>query len=185
MAKPGRDAGAANPEGMPSDPDASEVAMPETVKFDLLGDRRLVFDDEGVTHITKEMYAVPLPGYLAIATVVTDRPIRYRDIRRVEPIRRRQWWALALGAIFAPLGLFWMANEVGNWGPFGFGVVCLLLLGLFPLWLFFRGRTYLAIASEREVIVLPMDRKKKQVRRALVLLKRSVPPEARWDVGEI
>jgi hypothetical protein len=79
-----------------------------------------------------------------------------------------------------------MATFFGDWGPFGVGVFCFLLLGLIPFWIFIRGRTFLVIASERQVICFPMDREKKQVRRALVLLKGLLPPEGvRWDVTEV
>jgi hypothetical protein len=79
--------------------------MAETVKFDLLGDRRLVFGDDGVTHLTKEMYLIPLPGWMIATTVVTNRPIRYQDIHWVGPIRRKQWWALVMAVLFMPLGM--------------------------------------------------------------------------------
>jgi hypothetical protein len=160
--------------------------MPETVKFDILGDRRLIFDHCGVTYITKEMYAVPLPGWLFMTTIVTNRPIRYQDIRWVGPIRRKQWWALGLGVIFLPLGLFWMAAHFGNWSAFAVAVFTFVVLGMWPFWLFLQGRTFLAIASDKLVICFPMDRKKKQVRRALVLLKGLLASQdVRWDIEEI
>lgn len=160
--------------------------MAETVKFDLLGDRRLVFDTDAVTHITKEMYPIPLPGVLRAARVVTNQPIRYADVLWVGPFRRKQWWALIVGALFTLLGAFWMATSFGDWGPFAFGAVCFLLLGALPLWLFNRGRSFLAIASEQQVICIPMDRKKKQVRRALALLRDQLPTQGvRWEIGDV
>lgn len=145
--------------------------MTETVKFDLMGFRRLVFDDEAVTYITTEMYPIPLPGHLAASSVVTNVPIRYRDIGWVGLIRRRQWWAFAFGVLFAPLGIFWMAQSLGNWGEFIGCTLFLLLFGVFPFWLFISGRSFVAISSHQQTICFPSDRKKKQVRRALELLR--------------
>jgi hypothetical protein len=103
----------------------------------------------------------------------------------VGPIRRKQWWALLVGILGTVFGLWSMYKSVGDWGPFAVGAVCFVLLGLFPLWLCIRGRSFLAIASEEQAICFPMDRKKKQVRRALALLKGLLPSgQVRWDIDE-
>ena len=145
--------------------------MTEIVKFDLMGYRRLVFDDVGVSHHSRELYPVPLPGALHVARVVTNRTIPYGEIHWIGSIRKRQWWGLAVGVPGMSLGLFWMAAYFGDWGPFAVSVGFCLLLGVVPLWVFLSGRRFLAIASASEVICLPMDRKRRQIRCAIDLLR--------------
>src|SRR5687767_4219421 len=87
--------------------------MHEEIRFDLLGQRRLVFDDQGVTHITDEIYfVVPMPLVAFSYAVVTNVPILYRDIRWIGIVRKRQMWALALAVVFIPLALFFMVGFV-------------------------------------------------------------------------
>jgi hypothetical protein len=57
------------------------IMREETVKFDLLGQRRLVFGEDTVTHITNELYLVPLHGWTIGARIVNNRPLHYQDIR--------------------------------------------------------------------------------------------------------
>ena len=58
------------------------------------------------------------------------------------------------------------------------------LFGIIPLWIFMQGRKFLAIASDKEVICFPMDRKKKQVRKAIELLKKYCPGNhVHWEVA--
>ena len=154
-----------------------KTAAQEVVRLDLLGDRRLVFGPDGVTHFTREIDPLPLPWI-----VTTNRPLAYRDIRWVGTVRKKPWWALVAAVLFLPLGLFWMAISFGDWGAFGFGAFVFLMLGVLPLGLFLRGRLFLAIASDFEVIGVPMDREKRQVRRALALLRQYCPGDVRWDV---
>lgn len=157
--------------------------MADTVKFDWFGDRRLIFDEQSVTYITKERYPIPIPGLLGDAAITTNRPIAYRDIRRISRIRRRQAWALVMGLLFAPLGLLEMVVNLRDPGGFWVSAFVFLALGLFPLWLFKRGRSYLAIASEKQAICIPMDRKKKQLLRALTLLGNApLPADVRWEI---
>ena len=62
-------------------------------------------------------------------------------------------------------------------------MIILVLIGLIPLWVFIQGRQFLAIGSEKDVICFPMDRKKKQVRKAIELVKKYCPGgQVRWDV---
>ena len=158
--------------------------MAEVVKFDIMGYRRLEFDDDGVTHYSKELYPVPLPGFVAIPQVVTNRAIPFADVRWVGKIRKRQWWALGVGIVGTLLGLFWMAANWGDWGPFGVSVGFLLLIGLFPLSMFARGRVFLAVASNDEMISLPMDRKRRQVRMAIDLLRKYCDhDEVNWNLN--
>jgi hypothetical protein len=159
--------------------------MQETVKFDLLGERRIVFTDEALTHITNETYLIPLPGDFIARTIVKDRPIRYDDIHRVGLVRRKQWWALVLGALFTSLGPTWIAGAWGDQGALIVTFAVLLLLGLFPLWLFVRGRPFLVIASGEHAICLPMDRQKRQVRRVIALLGESLKSrDVAWEMED-
>jgi len=148
--------------------------MADVIKFDLMGHRRLEFDDVSLTHISNELYPVPLPGSLGVGQVVTNRAIAFADVRWVGPIRKRQWWALIIGILGVALGLFWMVTTFnkGEWGPFGFGAGFTLLLGVLPLGIFVRGRTFLAVVSASEMICLPMDRKRRQIRKAVDILRK-------------
>jgi hypothetical protein len=155
----------------------------ETVKFDLLGQRKLQFTDEAVWYYTEDMMVVPLPTLIVSAMQVRNRPIAYEAITWVGPIRKRSWGALVLGVLGAALGLYMMATNLKNSGALGVAAGIFLAMGVVPLWMFYQGRKFLAIASEREVICFPMDRKKKQVQRSIALLKQSCPgPHVRWDV---
>jgi len=174
-------------------------SMHEQINFDLLGQRCLVFGDVAVTHFTDEIYFVlpiPLPlvdfglGY----HVVTNRPIPYATIRSISVVRKRQWWALVMGLIFAPLWFSCLAGslfagdwrEGSTWGIAAFAMLWLVIMGLFPLWLFYRGRSFLAVASDSDVICLPMDRNKAQIRRAFELLKERVTsPQVRWEIQRV
>jgi hypothetical protein len=157
--------------------------MKETVKFDLLGNRRLEFDDETVAHITTEYYPVPLPGHLGVCHVATNKQLRYEDIHWIGRVRRRQWWALGVGLLFTALGTFWMITAIGDWGPFFISAGVIVVLGFLPLWLFMWGRPFLVIAAEGELISIPMDRKRRQVKRAIGLLQQSCPPErVLWEL---
>ncbi len=156
--------------------------MREELRFDLMGQIRLVFDDEAVTWHTKEIWPIPLPYATVRLTFVRDQPIRYRDIRWVGSIRRRQKWTLPVAILGLLLGGLWTVGSWGDWGPFGFGAAVLVLLGLWPLGLFIRGRRFLAIASDTEAICFPSDRKKRKVRRAIELLKERCPEAVRWHL---
>jgi hypothetical protein len=79
----------------------------ETVKFDILGDRQLQFTDEAVWYLTQEMMVVPLPAVIATGILVRNKPILYRDVKWVGPIRKKQWGMLALGIPGGAAGL-WM-----------------------------------------------------------------------------
>ena len=147
--------------------------MAEVVKFDVMGYRRLEFDDGGVTHFSKELYPVPLPGLLGVCRVVTNRAIPFADVRWVGKIRKRQWWALGVGIVGTLLGLFWMvtipwatgvrsAHRPGFcYSSVSFRCGCLLADG-----------SFLAIVSTDEMISLPMDRKRRQVSMAIDLLRK-------------
>ena len=157
----------------------------ETVKFDILGDRKLQFTDDAVWYFTEEMMVVPLPAVIATGILVRNKPIVYRDIKWVGPIVKRQWGMLALGILGFAGGLFWtvVTLQKGREGV----IFCLFILaffGIIPLWIFIQGRRFLAIASDNEVISFPMDRKKKQVRKAIELLRKFCPGgHVHWEVG--
>jgi hypothetical protein len=159
----------------------------ETVKFDILGDRQLQFTDEAVWYFTADMIPVPLPALIATGILVRNKPILYRDVKWVGSIRKKQWGMLALGIPGSALGLFWTAltSSQREIGALVFAAVFLVLVGLIPLWIFIQGRQFLAIASEKEVICFPMDRKKKQVRKAIELVKKYCPGgHVRWETAE-
>ena len=169
--------------------------MLEQINFDLMGQRRLIFDDQSVTYFTDEMYfIVPILVVGVSYSVVTNRPIPYAEIQSIGVVHKKQWWTLVMGLIFTPMGLWCMGvgafasdpNNQFSWGMMAFFAIWLILMGLFPLWLFYRGRRFLAIASEKEVICFPMDRKKKQVRRAIAILKEKVTStNVRWEIDRV
>jgi hypothetical protein len=145
----------------------------EKVKFDLLGDRQLQFTDDAVWYFTVDTLVVPLPSIIATGVLVRNKPILYRDVKWVGPIRKKQWGMLALGIPGSAAGL-WMlvANLHNGAGALIVAAFILVLCGVIPLWIFIQGRQFLAIASDNEVICFPMDRKKKQVRKAIELVKK-------------
>jgi hypothetical protein len=165
--------------------DVTPANVQETVKFDILGDRKLQFTDDAVWYFTEEMMVVPLPAVIATGILVRNKPIMYRDIKWVGPIMKRQWGMLALGILGFAGGLYWtlVTLQKGREGV----IFCLCILaffGIIPLWIFIQGRKFLAIASEKEVISFPMDRKKKQVRKAIELLRKFCPGgHVHWEVG--
>ena len=144
--------------------------MPETVKFSLFGERRLEFDELAVTWRAKERYPVPLPGHLLTATIRSETRIPYQRIVHVGTIRRRQGGMLAVALIGALLGAVWFPQYWGQWAAFAGCAFFVALIGVWPLYLFIVGRRYLLIASPEDAIVIPADRKKKQLGRALELL---------------
>lgn len=159
----------------------------ETIKFDLLGHRKLVFDEHDVAYATNELYPVPLPIGLGTVSMASEGRIRYDDVRWVGVIRKKQWWAL-IAAIFGwALGLFWIWATLreGGGGPLAFSIGFLVLFGVVPTWLFIRGRRFLAIASDSECISFPADRKRKQVRRAIdALRERCRSTQVTWQLVE-
>lgn len=167
----GRDPGAAPPFIPPS------VGFYEEIFFDLQGCRRLVFDDSSVTYKAAEHY------YLFWRT--TERFIPYGAVRSVRVVRKRQWWALLMGLLLTPFWLFCIGagTSESHWGVVAIGTFWLLITGLLPLWLFFRGRPFLAIDSEKTVIRLPFDRHKMELWRAISILKYFVKsPNVDWRI---
>ncbi len=164
--------------------DLTPANIQETVKFDLLGDRQLQFTDEAVWYFTSEMMVVPLPSVIATGTLVRNKPILYRDIKWVGPIRKKQWGMLAVGIVGTALGIFMAIPNLNKGaGVLAFPVILLVLLGVIPLWIFIQGRQFLAIASDKAVICFPMDRKKKQVKKAIELVKKYCPGgHVHWEV---
>jgi hypothetical protein len=57
--------------------------------------------------LTQEMMVVPLPAVIATGILVRNKPILYRDVKWVGPIRKKQWGMLALGIPGGAAGL-WM-----------------------------------------------------------------------------
>jgi hypothetical protein len=172
-----------------SQPNWEKIIPPnvqETVKFDLLGERQLQFTDEAVWYLTQEMIIMPLPAFISTATFVRNKPILYRDVKWVGPIIKRQWGMLALGILGSAAGLWMTATNLNQGaGTLAFPVLILLLLGIIPIWVFIQGRKFLAIASEKEVICFPMDRKKKQVRKAIELVRKYCQSgQVRWEVAQ-
>jgi hypothetical protein len=155
----------------------------ERVKFDILGDRQLQFTDEAVWYLTQETMVVPLPAVIATGTLVRNKPILYRDVKWVGPIRKKQWGMLALAIPGGVAGLWMMVTNLHNGGALVVALIFLLLLGIIPLWIFIQGRQFLAIASDKEVICFPMDRQKKQVRKAIELVKKYCPGgHVHWEI---
>ena len=151
------------------------------IKFDLLGQRRLVFDDNSVAYLADEIYPVPLPSFGALS-INTNESLSFQDISWIGLVRRRQWWALVLGLVGGGLGIFWVFVSWREIGPLLFSVVWFNLMGVLPLWLYKRGRPFLAVVAANRAICIPADRKRKQVRRALKILKERCPPDRiRWE----
>jgi len=154
----------------------------EVIKFDMLGEVRVEFDEVGVTYHATDKY-FPVPSLLGMAlTNLLSRPIPYGNIRWIGCVRKRQWWALILGvaaSLFAILGIIGSLRQPG-------GLVCFLvgflLLGVFPLWIFYQGRPFLVVRSDAEAFCIPMDRQKKQVRRVIDTLRATCPPTVEWSV---
>lgn len=169
--------------------------MREEIHFDLLGQRKLIFDDDGVAHFTDEIYfvvpiALPVAALGVSYSVVSNRLLRYDAIRSIGVVRKKQWWALTMGLLFCPLWLFCMGGSLTNnppvWGMVAVSAVFLLLSGVFPLWLFWRGRPFLCVATDKEAICVPMDRKVSKLRRAFAILKERVAsPSVRWEIDSI
>lgn len=136
------------------------------IKFDLLGQRRLEFDDVGVTYSTNEIYPVPLPGLAAVVHWSNTGRLEYRDVEWIGIVKKRQWWALFLGIVVVALGAMGMVGNWGDWGAFGAVAGFTLLMGIGPLLMFYRGRPFLTIASNSNAISFPADRKKKKVLQA-------------------
>ena len=69
----------------------------ETVKFDLLGDRKLQFTDEAVWWFTQDMLVVPLRSSIVTACRYRNKPIPYESITWVGHVTKRSPWALIFG----------------------------------------------------------------------------------------
>jgi hypothetical protein len=161
---------------MPDQPDN------QVIKFDLLGQRRLVFDGTSVAYFADEIYPVPLPGYLGAVSIAKNDSLAFQDVTWIGVVRRRQWWMLGLGLFGVGLGVFWMCTNFPDAGPMAFSVGFTLLLGLLPLWFFKRGRPFLSIVAGPRAICIPMDRKRKQMRHAIEILEERCPPDrVRWE----
>jgi len=158
----------------------------EKIKFDLLGHRRLLFDEGGVTYATNKLYPVPLPLGVGTVKMSSEGRILYGDVRWVGILRKKQWWALVMAFFGWGLGLIWIwatARE-GAPGPIGFSIGFLVLFGMLPTWLFVQGRKFLAIASDTKCISFPADRKRKQVRRAIDSLRaRCCHENVEWQLN--
>lgn len=160
----------------------SESTGEQVVKFDLLGQRRLVFDEKSVTYLADEIYPVPLPGYLGAVRMAKNDSLDLQSVSWIGLVRRRQWWMLVLGVIGVALGIFWLTASWNDAGPMAFSLVWLFLLGLLPLSFFKRGRPFLSVVAGDRAICIPADRKGRQVRRAIEILKDRCPPDrVRWE----
>ncbi len=155
-----------------------EKEFQDVVKFDLRGDRRMVFARDHLTYQTEEIYA-PLP-----IVFVTNEPLAYKDIEWIGSVRKRQWWALIMAVLIGSLGILWMVKGLGEgkWDEFTVGLIWFLLWGALPLWIFCRGRPFLIIASPFAAIAIPMDRKTRQIRKVLTLLRSFCPDSVRWEI---
>ncbi len=146
--------------------------MQESVKLDLVGEMHLDFDDEMFILVRTGYSRLHLPTGIRGCHLALNTPIRYADVRWIGCLVRRQWWLLLPGLLFTLMGPLWMAKYLGDWGPFVVSVVWFAFLGITPLLLLARGRPYLGIATADQIVVFPMDRKKKQIARILGLMKQ-------------
>jgi hypothetical protein len=151
--------------------------------FDLGGQLRLIFDETAVEWVDHSLSAT-VRGELKKRRIAKNERVPYEAVEWVGQIRIRQLGMALLGCPCTLLGLVWTVAYIGDWGPWAFSVVFLFLLGIWPLSLFFRGRRFLGIASAIQIIVIPLDRKKRQIRKILQVLDQVCPPpRVRWELG--
>ena len=163
--------------------------MEEVIKFDLLGDIKLIICDEGIIHHTKKHYVIPTPVLALGLMQTTDKPLPYEEIKSVNKIKNKQIWALFAGIIFSCLGIFMIYKSFANSETLivsltvalSFSIGIFLLLGIYPLYTFFKGREFLVIATESEMVCLPTDTKKKKVNRVIQLLRKHLPETTSWN----
>lgn len=157
-------------------------AILESVKIDLMGEIHFDFDEAQFVPVSQGYARLRLPTRLDGRSVAWNRPISYQDVTWIGVIYRRQWEMLVLAVVFVPLGTLLSIISVGGWGPMAFGLVVLLLLGLFPLGLFLHGRAFLGIASDADIVVLPLDQNRNVLRRILGLLRQYVQQSVQWQL---
>lgn len=158
--------------------------MQESIKLDLRGEIRIDFADAGLFHIVRDPLSTAFSRTAIGRRILFNQLLPYSEITFIGAVRRRQWWLLGFILLFIPLGVLWVIVSFGNWGASTASLVVLLWWGIWPLVLFIRGRTFLGIASNSAIILLPMDRNKKQLRRIVGLLSHYVSVEqARWDLA--
>jgi hypothetical protein len=163
---------------------AYHSGMQETIHLDLRGENHVDFDDDSLIHVLTDASAIAPTSTLHDRSIARNRRLRYSQIEWIGVIRLRQPWALVLAVLFLPLGCFWTFSNLGDWGPFSVGAVVLFLLGVLPLVVFVHGRPLLGIASSSHIIIIPMDRKKRRIRRILGLLAQTCTESAvRWELG--
>jgi hypothetical protein len=157
--------------------------------FDLRGELRLVFDETAVAWVDHSLSAA-VGGECLNRRITKNAPIAYGAVEWVGQTRVRQVGMAFLGFPCAVLGLVWTIAYIGDWGPWTASVAFLFLLGIWPLTLFYRGRRFLGIASATQIILIPMDRRKRQIRKILRLLRQVCPllrqvcppPSVHWEL---
>ena len=157
--------------------------MQESVQLDFIGETHVDFDDTHFIFVRSGYSRIQLPVHVRNCHSGFNVPLPYDDVRWIGTFVKRQWWLLIPGIFFTAMGPVWAATLFGNWGPFVVSVVWFALLGIVPLILFARGRTFLGIATMDRVVVLPMDRQRKKVARILGLLKQFCQStETQWQL---
>jgi hypothetical protein len=151
--------------------------------LDLRGELRLVFDTASIEWVDRSLSAV-VRGDCLNRRITKNEPIPYDAVEWVGQVRIPQLGMALLGFPCTLLGLVWTVAYIGDWGPWAVSVVFLFLLGFWPLSLFFRGRRFLGIASATQIILMPLDRKKRQIRKILQVLDQLCPPpRVEWELG--
>ena len=157
--------------------------MRESIRFDTLGQIHVDFDDEYLIHVFRNTGIWIRPRLFAGRNLLINQPLAYERINWIGLARKRQLSLAIVGIPCCLMCLLWMIANWGDWGPFAISVVFGLVLGVLPLAFFVRGRAYLGIASQAEIIALPMDRSRKQIRRVLGLLALHCPgPTVQWSL---
>lgn len=141
---------------------------PEVVKFEFMGDRKMVFSRDEVSYVVEGL-------------LVSDRGLAYRDIEWVGSVREKQRWGLVMAVVFIPFCLIGMAYSEDRGGVIA-GVILMTLCGLIPLAIYLRGRPFLVVSTPFAAIKLPMDRSRRQIRRVIGLLRTVCPANVRWEL---
>jgi hypothetical protein len=156
--------------------------MRDSVQLDLVGETHFDFEDSSFVFVKSNLSRWHIPHHVRGLPVVVNQRVAYQDVVRVGAVVRRQWWLLFPGTIFTLMGPIWMTEYWRNWAPFAVSIVWFALCGVIPLLLFARGRTFLFVATEKNMTLLPMDRKRKPLARILGLLRQACTPKTQWDL---
>jgi hypothetical protein len=156
--------------------------MLESVDLDVFGEIHIDFNADNLVYVCVHFAGVRLPRTYRGLDVNSDLPMRYCEIEWIGTVIRRQWSMLLPAVPFLLLTPMGMAHDFGNWPVFSVSAFLFLALGVFPLFILVRGRSHLGVATQHQILLLPMDRQRKQIGRILGLLKQLCRPTTRWEL---